>query len=300
MLQETLALRRELGDQRGMVMPLSYLSNISKIQGRLEEAECWARECVAVCGEVDDRTYLGTGHATLGWVLHIKGRFAEARTVFQEGLQCLDAMESPILNLLHLGLGSLNAHQGLYKRARSRATTGLALAREMGHGWQIASLLRVLGNVALAEKQPVEAREFFLESADVLGTRGDPYDVVWPLAGLAYAARDLGDQLQSKVHADEALQLAIEMRAFDGLVFVLPVISLLLADQGDVERAVELYALASRYPIVAKSRWFEDVAGRQIAAVAATLPPDVVTAAQERGRARDLWETAEELLEELR
>ena len=29
------------------------------------------------------------------------------------------------------------------------------------------------------------------------------------------------------------------------------------------------------------------------------MPPEVVAAAQERGRARDLWETARELLEEL-
>ena len=50
-------------------------------------------------------------------------------------------------------------------------------------------------------------------------------------------------------------------------------IALLLADEGQVERAVELYALASRYPFVANSRWFEDVAGSQItAAVAANLP----------------------------
>jgi hypothetical protein len=38
---------------------------------------------------------------------------------------------------------------------------------------------------------------------------------------------------------------------------------------------------------------------RQIAAVAETLPPEVAAAAQERGRARDLWQTAEELLKEL-
>jgi len=50
---------------------------------------------------------------------------------------------------------------------------------------------------------------------------------------------------------------------------------------------------------VANSRWFEDVAGRHIAAVAATLPPEVVTAAQERGRARDLEATVAELLVEL-
>ena len=86
---------------------------------------------------------------------------------------------------------------------------------------------------------------------------------------------------------------------FAPLAFALAATSLLLADQGKKERAVELYALASRYPFVANSRWFEDVAGRHIAAVAATLPPDMVAAAQERVRARDLDATVAELLVEL-
>ena len=85
----------------------------------------------------------------------------------------------------------------------------------------------------------------------------------------------------------------------------LPAMALLLLDgeralwQRDVERAVELYALVSRYPHVANSRWFEDVAGREIRAAAEGLPSEVVAAAQERGRARDLWATVEELLGEL-
>jgi len=41
------------------------------------------------------------------------------------------------------------------------------------------------------------------------------------------------------------------------------------------------------------------IAGRHIAAVAATLPPDVIAAAQERGQARDLDATVAELLDEM-
>ena len=66
-----------------------------------------------------------------------------------------------------------------------------------------------------------------------------------------------------------------------------------------MERAVEWYGLASRYPFVANSRWFEDVAGRHTTAVAATLPPDVIAAAQERGRARDVETTVARVLAEL-
>jgi hypothetical protein len=52
-------------------------------------------------------------------------------------------------------------------------------------------------------------------------------------------------------------------------------------------------------PYVANSRWFEDVAGRHIKEVAASLPLEVVAAAEARGRGRDVWETAEVLLKEL-
>ena len=86
---------------------------------------------------------------------------------------------------------------------------------------------------------------------------------------------------------------------FTPLVGVLAPIALFLADQGQEERAVEFYTMSSRYPVTTNSRWTELVYGRHIAAVAAALPPEVVAAAQERGRARDLDATIAELLTEL-
>ena len=82
----------------------------------------------------------------------------------------------------------------------------------------------------------------------------------------------------------------------------MPLIALLLADgECDTlrERAVVLYGLAASHPFVANSQLFENITGKQVAAAAAVLPPEVVGAAQSRGRARDWWETAELLLEEL-
>ena len=123
------------------------------------------------------------------------------------------------------------------------------------------------------------------------------------LAVSGIAERGLGDSRQAERHLYDALQVVARVGPFPflflPLVFALPAVALLLVNRGEVDRAVELYALASRYPIVANSRWFEDVAGKHIATAATTLPPDVVAAAQERGRARDLDETVKELLVEL-
>jgi hypothetical protein len=60
-----------------------------------------------------------------------------------------------------------------------------------------------------------------------------------------------------------------------------------LADEGRVGWAVELYATATRFPVIARSRWFEAVVGRHLAALAAGLPPDEVAAAEGRGRGRE-------------
>ncbi len=50
---------------------------------------------------------------------------------------------------------------------------------------------------------------------------------------------------------------------------------------------------------VARSRWFEAVAGDQIAGLAATLSPETAAAAQAWGRSCDLDAATAELWEEL-
>jgi tetratricopeptide (TPR) repeat protein len=156
-----------------------------------------------------------------------------------------------------------------------------------------------LGLVALAREAYDEAQQLFQESVGLMRETGRQPQLGEVLAAQGLAARGLGDPSEARRQLREALGRGVEIRHVWTVVEALPALTLVLADQGEGERAVELYALASRYPYVANSQWFEDVCGKHIAAVAATLPPDVVSAAQERGQARDLWATADEMLEEL-
>jgi hypothetical protein len=71
----------------------------------------------------------------------------------------------------------------------------------------------------------------------------------------------------------------------------------LLAEKGEPERALELLALVVAYP--ASDQDIKYLATPLQAELAAQLPPDVVTAAQARGRARTLEATAVEMLAEL-
>jgi hypothetical protein len=156
-----------------------------------------------------------------------------------------------------------------------------------------------LGLVALADGTYENALQLLQKSHEAQRKAIYRDQVGWALASLPYAERGLGRRGKARQHLAEALQLAVEKRAFFPLIHALPVFSLLLVDAGQVARAVELYALASRYGFVANSQLFQDMAGRHIASTAESLAPDVLDAAQERGRARDLWKTAAELLAEL-
>jgi hypothetical protein len=119
------------------------------------------------------------------------------------------------------------------------------------------------------------------------------------LACLAIATRGLGDTPGARQHLCHALEIAQESEAVLPLLWALPATALLLAGEGEIERGAELYALASRFALVAKSRWFADVAGNTLAEVAATLPAERVAVLRERGRTRDLEATVAELLVEL-
>jgi hypothetical protein len=100
------------------------------------------------------------------------------------------------------------------------------------------------------------------------------------------------------------LHQALAEEAATGSVFfvlhALPGAVLLLVRRGETACAVECYALARRYPLIAHSRWFEDVAGAHVDAAAQALPAEAIWAAQARGRARDLTATVEELLAEFK
>jgi tetratricopeptide (TPR) repeat protein len=294
--EESLAIRRTLGDQRTIAMSLDMLSLIAMFQGQLEEGERLVREGLTIRQKLGDRANIAHGLNALSRTLVWRGTFSEAYPLLEESMAIFNdlGLPSPIL-----GLSEVNVHLGRYDQARAQGLASLALNQELDHGVHIGYSLLILGEVAIALKEYTEAERLLQESVATFRAIGEQHDLGLALADIGIAAYNLGHILQARQYLYEALQSAAKVPTFKLLVWVIPVMSLLLADQGEKERSAELYALASRHPFVANSRWFEDIAGKHIAAVAATLPPEVVAAAQERGKARDLWETAAELLAEL-
>ena len=298
--KESLDIRRALGDQRGIASSLESLGVNLLHQGQVEKAERLVRESIQLRREMGDQVGLAGGLFNLGSTLVWLGRHTEARPLLEEAVTLYKDLGNRIeVSKSYALLGAANGLLGLYQHAYTLTETALSLAQDVGSRRDIGIARWTLGCVALARESYAQAQEWLQGSAAMLRDTGVQDMLSTVLACLGYAVRGLGQQTQAERCLAEALQMAVRLRTYGAVMFVLVGTALLLCDQGEVERAVELYALASCRPLVANSRWFEDVAGQHIAVVAAALPPEVVAAAQDRGRARDLEATVAELLVEL-
>jgi tetratricopeptide (TPR) repeat protein len=298
--EESLVLHRALGDRRGIAWSLIRIGLSAGDTGQIEKGERLAREAIAIARELGDAGLVRAASRILSHLLHDGGRFAEAVAAKEQVLaMCRDQgiLAEVAGTMVDAGLSA--RHQGGYDRARALVRAALPVLRESRDRTNIVYCQLELGRLALAEGAYEEADDWLQQGLATLEGFEGHYLLQEGLAALTYVARGRGQHARARGHLRAALRPTLESGYLNAALQSLPAMALLLADGGEVEQAVELYALVSRFPYAVHSRWFEDVAGREITAAAEALPPEVVAAAQERGRARDLWATVEELLDEL-
>jgi predicted ATPase/DNA-binding SARP family transcriptional activator len=297
-LEESLELRRALGDRRGIAESLAYLC-LGAAHREPSHVARFGEECIAILRESGDRARLAGVLYTVGLAVAVSGEFPEGYALLEESV----AIHSDLgIDGAAAWVGTWSAwamlHLGQYHRARRRAENVLEFFREKNQTFRMGCSLSVLGMAALAGAAYAEAVGIFEESIPLFRQLRTPEPLSRELANLGLAVLGLGDVARAQRHVAEALRLAHEIQLRSTIEYALAPLAPLLAALGQPERAVELYALASRYAFIANSRWFQDVAGRQVTAASATLPAEVVAEARERGEARDLDGTVAALLAE--
>jgi hypothetical protein len=299
-VSQSISVHRATGNRVGESEAMGVLGGmVAAKQFRFREAEDLIRQGMSLAPETN-RFGIAYGLGALCGVQLRTGHFAEAETTALDGIAAWEDLGLRTWTVrTSIVLVEARLHRGAYPEARVLAEETAYRARQIGWDLGVSKVQIVLGQVLLAEAALPQAYASLQESLkDLAQISDDPRDV-HPSAWIGLVARGLEHRHEAWQHLATALDWASRHQEFRELMITLAGIALLLADEGQIERAVELYAMASRYPFVANSRWFEDVAGTQLAAVAATLPAERVAGLKESGRARDLEATAAELLTEL-
>jgi serine/threonine protein kinase/tetratricopeptide (TPR) repeat protein len=294
-----LDLFRQVGDGRGVAMALQGLAWCAWHAGEYTDAKQRFEESLALFRQISDpegmtRCLHGLGHTC--WIL---GEYEQAEQTHTEMLHlCQDTgNRGGIARALgDLGIDAYGLRR--YDRARALMEQSLALYRDMGNASgmkdELADLgeaANLLGDYAAAERYAREALSFVeLGSLDYDGG-------AFECRVLGNAACGLGNLAEARASLCRSLQAVFAVRTPHRYLWPLLGVARLLARQQKKERALELLALVMSH----RYSWqvTKDQAALLVTELEAELPPEVVAAALERGRARDLDATVAELLVEL-
>lgn len=157
-----------------------------------------------------------------------------------------------------------------------------------------ADILSRMGDIACIKKDYTLAKETYLESLTILQGLGIRLLIISTLNHLGYAANALGEHEEALAYFREALKSAIEIHVPYLVLKALPGIAMHQAREGDTAAAVELLAFTIHHGATSPDTM--ERAKRILNELESDLPPQEVTAAQSRGKSKELEDVAEGLL----
>jgi non-specific serine/threonine protein kinase len=182
--EESLALRRELGDQQGIATSLHHLGLVAYSQGEYGRARALQEEALALFRELGDKRGSAASLLALADVAYQQGEYERTAVLHEEGL--LLGRDIGARDLVAAGLESLAwvvAARGQPHRAARiggaaealRAALGEPLAPEMAvdHDRAVQAMRAVLGAGAFTAAW-AEGRALQLEEAVALALEGAP------------------------------------------------------------------------------------------------------------------------------
>ena len=298
--QEALDLRIDLGDRRGIADTYIWLGYNSLRRGSVEEGVALIRRGTSIRRETGDKGGVALATYQLGTALIWAGELEQSLTLLEQSVELYQDLGIGYdLAYSTIFLGSVKGFLGDCDGAIATLSTGLQLARDMGFQRETNFALFGLGGVALMQGSYVEAERFLCESIAGYRALGQRDEMSWSLAMSAYVSRFQGATAPAWANLREALEIGVELHTFMTVVYGLPILALLLCDQGDVATAVEVQAMLWQFPLVRNARWFDDVAFQHIRAAAEAIDPEVIEASRKRGEHRDPYVAAADFLEDL-
>ena len=192
--EESLTLRRQSGDIRGMADTLNNLGTLTRSLGDLEAARAYYAESLTLRKQTGDRQRIAGSLSNLGMIARDQSDFILAQSYHAESLEIRRALNDTAgVATALLNMGVVNSDQGEYTIARSYFEQSLDLLRMSGNKWLKAVLLYNLGEVAFKQGDMISARQLLEESLTLGQELGDRENIARVLVSIAVMAADQSD-----------------------------------------------------------------------------------------------------------
>jgi predicted ATPase/class 3 adenylate cyclase/Tfp pilus assembly protein PilF len=213
LLEESLAIKRELGDKPGIALALNELGLVAHDQGNYAAAQMLYEESLAIERELGDRLGIALSLNNLGNVALYEGQYAAAQALYEESLALRRAVGDKLAISYSLNnLGLVAYYQSSYATARVLLEESLMLRRELQDKPGIVLSLNNLGLVPLVQSEYPQARALFQEALALARELGNKTMSATALNNLGLAALGQRDPVLARAYYMESLRLLRELR----------------------------------------------------------------------------------------
>jgi predicted ATPase/DNA-binding CsgD family transcriptional regulator len=297
--QNSFAYFEAAGDRYYLAYALHAYAWIYYYQGERQKAMQYAHQCAQIRRDIGD--HYGTARILLLVAAEAYSipdydkaeRFnREIRDIWQQ-LKSWNLVAFVNGNLAYLAI-----FRGDFEAARALLDESLTLARAVNIHDHIAYPLALSGVLASLEERYVEAWQLLSEAKQLATFTSSVEALEW---GLPLAACGLGDYETARSANQRAFQFSRRLNAPGRYLWHLPAACVILAHEGDTERAAELLGLAFTHPASAPA-WMQKwpLLTRLRDQLEAELGAAAYQAAWDRGTSLDLETVVTELLLEFR
>lgn len=186
MWEESLKLKRELGDLQGLSYTLNNLGEMAQRQGEYRRAIALHEESLVLKRETGDRWGTAYSLNELGTILQRQGEYGKAKTMLEEGLALFEETghRHGVARSYH-NLGKVVLCLGDYEQAHDLHQRSQVEFEQLGEKQGIGDALDSLGMLALFKGNYSEAKALIQKSLLMFQEVGDRW-------GVSYALNDLG------------------------------------------------------------------------------------------------------------
>jgi non-specific serine/threonine protein kinase len=267
---------------------LNAAGNLAREQGDYRTAQARCEQSLAIWRELGHQRGIAITLNSLGHDARNLGDYDRAAACYAEGLRlCRETgHKRGVANALN-GLGILARNRGDYEQAIAYYQEGLALDRELGDTRRMAITLNNMGTVAGSRGDAARAAQFFEESLALRRALGDRRGVALALKNLGCAYFLQGNHRRAETLLAESLRLFHELENQQGVAFCLETLGEVAAAADQPARAARLLGAAEALrdtlgvPIPPAEQQDYD---RAVVAARAGLTPEVFQKAWTRGR----------------
>ena len=213
--EDSLALRRQVGDEKGMAVSLNNLGNVARSLGDDAAARSYYEQSLDIRRKVGDQASIASSLNNLGMMARDRADYITALHYFEDSLVIYRELEDAEgIAMALLNLGTVHTEQGNYAAGQGCYEESLAIRRKLGNKLYTAMLLYNLGDVARKQGDNAAALALFRESLSMsheLGNREIIILILVSLAGIAATQRNYQSAARL-LGAEESLRLSINAR----------------------------------------------------------------------------------------